>query len=94
MAAGLRSDPLGELTAPTDPLTVSNWIYWKKGMERGRGRVGKEEERIRRGREEGDLKGKTGTGKRGDGRKEKMGRKKGDRPPQLISTSRRLVGVV
>ena len=50
---------------------MSNWIYWKKGMERGRGRVGKEEERIRRGREEGDLKGKTGTGKRGMGERKK-----------------------
>jgi len=62
-------------------------------MERGRGRVGKEEERIRRGREEGDLKGKTGTGKRGmGGRKKWAGRR--EIAPQLISTSRRLVGVV
>jgi len=63
-------------------------------MERGRGRVGKEEERIRRGREEGDLKGKTGTGKRGMGGRKKWAGRREIAPPQLISTSRRLVGVV
>ena len=51
---------------------MSNWIYWKKGMETGR-RKGRE-----RGRKDkkGDLKGKTGTGKRGmGGRKKWAGRR-------------------
>jgi len=57
----------GAYSTSTDPLTVSNWIYGKKGMETGR----------RKGRERGrkDKKGEGGRGSEGKNRN----REKGDR---------------
>ena len=67
----------------------------RREWRRGGGRVGKEEERIRRGREEGDLKGKTGTGKRGIGGMGKNGQEEGRSPPSThfykLASSRRSV---